>query len=901
MTEEPRRSGRATKGQHTKNFDIDEIPTRKTASKSKARKQAHKEQTPEEEEEGAGEEIRCVCGINEEDEDDEGRKFICCEECGAWQHNDCMEITEDEDNLPEKYYCEQCHPQDHQDLLDKIKRGEKPWEETARLRKEKRKTHRKKGGRRSKKARQSDAKSEATSEEIHRGRSTTSAHDRNGEASGAQNGRAASKNTGGQKRKQSEPAAVSQEPEQPKPKVRRVSSQHATPSKLAEKAAQHKSSKTPSKAPAKPMAPALSTPQAKDGLSQIELVNSPDELQHESRKKAAVPLINLFIQATTNAQKEGAFSLPEGATAASIGQRLGLVVEWSMYMNHCNGTGPPSRSYSDQLRTILYNVKRNPVLRNRLLSGNLTPDAISMMKSEDMASEELQQQIAETKKEMEKQHVLVKEDGPRIRRTHKGEELVGDAGDSQLSGAETNYNIPEPARHNADTTTSAPSATSPHSSPRGSPKVELPESSMFGGPRGPLSIDTKNAPQTTGHRKSSTANFNIQDVWSSVHSPDHDRQRQQQPASAGPTTQTRNVQADAEIDRLLAKEDIDMESPPYSPVDYSSNPDIVWHGKITLNGVEFQSSAKHVAGGDISSRIPWSRVIPETLHVDGRIGLEQANAYLCGLRYSKSQDLSVLAISPPENPQARRCFDTLSKYFTDRKRYGVVSTNSDPAVVDTYIVPLAAGSDQKPDFMDLLIDMYLDDPRPEPLLLIILITKIPFARNMPVNHDITENNQIVNTATTGPAAPQAYGIAPHLPLSTAPAMANQTAAASPVSMTSVPSGPHFASPVTPITPMQNAYHQPPYPSQAQQSQGMAVPQSAPKGAQAATIVLGQLAQSPAIQELLLQTPGLGINEFTLLKSVVESEPNTLNDYGLLLQTLQSRAQANNPPAAAPGA
>ncbi len=99
-----------------------------------------------------------------EDEDDD-RKMIICDGCAAWQHNECMEISENDKELPKEYFCEICNPEDHQELLAKVNRGEKPWEERAKereRREEERKARRRKGGKRGKKARPSDVKSEAS-------------------------------------------------------------------------------------------------------------------------------------------------------------------------------------------------------------------------------------------------------------------------------------------------------------------------------------------------------------------------------------------------------------------------------------------------------------------------------------------------------------------------------------------------------------------------------------------------------------------------------------------------------------------------------------------------------------------------------------------------------------------
>lgn len=92
--------------------------------------------------------------------------MICCDQCSAWQHNDCMGLTFAKGEEPDEYYCEQCKPENHKDLLEKISRGERPWEEVAERRrkeaeekKHSRRRKSKKGGRR---GRPSEAKTDAS-------------------------------------------------------------------------------------------------------------------------------------------------------------------------------------------------------------------------------------------------------------------------------------------------------------------------------------------------------------------------------------------------------------------------------------------------------------------------------------------------------------------------------------------------------------------------------------------------------------------------------------------------------------------------------------------------------------------------------------------------------------------
>lgn len=152
---EPRRSVRATKGQHTKSFDELEpsaAPRRRQAKKSK------KAQLQEQEETETEEVIRCVCGATEQDEDS-GEAWISCETCYVWQHNVCVGVSSFEDEIPDNYWCERCRPQDHKALLDGIAKGERPWEARRKAHEETEKKKRR-GGRKPKGKRPSDSKDE---------------------------------------------------------------------------------------------------------------------------------------------------------------------------------------------------------------------------------------------------------------------------------------------------------------------------------------------------------------------------------------------------------------------------------------------------------------------------------------------------------------------------------------------------------------------------------------------------------------------------------------------------------------------------------------------------------------------------------------------------------------------
>lgn len=702
MADEPRRSGRATKGQH-KNLDlVPDVPSKKAKAKSLSKEKSAKpsaEPTPAPSEEGEEEEIiRCICGEYEEEEDIE-RDMICCDKCLAWQHNDCMGLTFPKDQAPDEYFCEQCKPENHRELLDKIARGEKPWEEAAQRRQqeieEKKAAKRKKGKKGGKKggARASDVRPESSAPSTPAAASETPVAPSASRLSTDQDKTPAPANDGAavsaQKRKFDEHKEPLTPDTGPKQKQQRLSE----PRKSVEKAIK------PS--PADSRKPSIAE-------SQPEIVEKPEDITSEGRRKVATYLINVFTDQINVAQKQGTYKLPSGKAVDDVSRPLGLAVEHAMYAALCGGSGEPNDAYRNQLRTITFNVKANSSLRDRLLTGTLTPTTLATMSSQDMASEEQQQKDAEIKRAAEKQHEIMKEQGPRIRRTHKGEELVG--GDSQAGTSESIFSSAAAVRRPTLDESNVPE------SPTGTKDRTQPPPS-------------EHPPKLSGDQQQNVALNGAVHRSHSPGPPTQDAMFPEVPAHLHqPLPIAGMAPADEDIDKLLKDEDV--ESPPYSPKDYQGS-DYVWFGKISMNHVaEFSSSGKYVAGADLSGRIPWRQLAPLTLRIDGRMDVKLASDYLCGLRFSNSTDVTVLAIAAPHIPSERAGFDRVFNYFTERNRYGVVGKHPLPAVKDVYVIPVDAGARQKPEVIELLENNSLDDPLPDRLLLMVFVVRTSDAPNL---------------------------------------------------------------------------------------------------------------------------------------------------------------------------
>jgi hypothetical protein len=458
----------------------------------------------------------------------------------------------------------------------------------------------------------------------------------------------------------------------------------------------------------------VSEPQQKSPLSDLPVKILDLET---SRQTVANLLLRNLKPPITVAVQAGLYYLSDNDTIEAKAERLAIEIENAVHITH------PKTSYSKQARSIAFNIKANQELCNGLLTRTLTPSALAVMTTDDMASKELKAETAEMKARADKQSIMITDnDGPRVRRTHKGDEIVED----------NNFAVPDDrmstVRRRSMLDPNAEMATRSRENSPGN-EVELPEniddhrsrgdirSHVI--PRQPLMVETKQ-PNSPLRKASGQNNFDIHKIYSSVQSPVGAQHIRRPSGNTAPPVNGPGV--DPEIDKLLQDDD-GNESPPYSPAEYNSDPDIVWHGTVTMDSIaKFPAVAKHIGGADLSSKIPWGDILQKELRVAGRIDQEKANEYLCSLRYSQPTDVVIVAVTPTGEAAALG-YQELFNYFHSKNRYGVLTNKGVGNIRDTYLVPVPPSPGSLPDFVINLEGHKIPEERTEPMILVTLVIR----------------------------------------------------------------------------------------------------------------------------------------------------------------------------------
>lgn len=429
-----------------------------------------------------------------------------------------------------------------------------------------------------------------------------------------------------------------------------------------------------------------------------------DELRNSNRQSVVRYLSKCMLDHAKRLVAEKKITLQPNSTVEALCENRALQIEHHLYLNHFAG-GQIVSEYQKKSRSISANLKSNSSLSDEILGGRLSCERLSHMTTEEMASEELKELTQQVRLESEKHNTLINETGPRIRRTHKGEELVneeitGQSGQDTLLESGTLIRRPtepldEPLTH--DDSAQPDSPAQPNDISMSPPTLET--------PRSPQSNEASAPPPDKKNRS-----FSIENVWSHVESPDTERRPSRaMPTRPPPAPKPVDSKIDKDIDMLLKDEDQDVGTPPYSPAafddHYSPKPDpdhdSSWHGRVEMNQLaSIDATASLLGGPENIGEKKWFELIDSVLNIDGRIKHERATEYLCGQKFSKSSSM-VLASLKPQHSSNQAQFDRLFDYFKSKERYAVVGKHDLPCIKDLYIVPIDA-NETLPDWFNVV-------------------------------------------------------------------------------------------------------------------------------------------------------------------------------------------------------
>lgn len=626
--------------------------------------------------------------------------------------------------------------------------------------------------------------------------------------------------------------------------------------------------------PAKPLNPLL------DGAA-----GKVDDIQDSFRRKIASNIVKSFIEQTESLTKSGAVSLANGQTAETLGTRVALQVEHATFHVRSDGSGEPGAAYKDQMRAILNNMGTNADLAASIINQTLPADKLASMDPKDMATEEQKQRDAEEKQKMDKQHVLIEEQGPRIRKTHKGDEYVDEAQAAAASNPTAPPAPPGPIRKQSGISKDGDTKGSTGTAP-GDKVMRKPSAQGKGRPFG------------DSRRKSSSSNFDINKVWSGVQGspteadvpkfPEVSQRVSPSPAAAP------NAGNDPEIDNLLKDEENDSE-PPYSPKDFSVE-GVVWKGKVVGGSLgTFNTVAKFAAGcqPDVPNLgLSWPEVMPAEIKLHGRIQPSKADEYLCGLEYSNTTELVIVNILEPKEPNEHAQFTKFFNYLKQKGRYGVGMQHSVPAIKDIYLLPMEAGQ-ALPTVMRAL-EHDIPDPVPERSFLVPIVIKWT---ELPHNAErVRQQQQQLASSTMSPSVGPPVVQTPITPHESQPMYFDSQPPAQPQLGQGV-NGEFSTIQNPPPAPTQQLSTPPPQ-TQAQgqtapapaSAQGSAPPQQSPAAINALHILGQDMAQLPAVVNLIAQAPRAGESEFIIIKECIEENAEAGRSLAVLTQMLQQKYQ-----------
>ncbi|KAI8144286.1 transcription factor S-II, central domain-containing protein [Fennellomyces sp. T-0311] len=336
--------------------------------------------------------------------------------------------------------------------------------------------------------------------------------------------------------------------------------------------------------------------------------------------------------------------------------------------------------YKTKFRSLLHNLKdkANQAFQLSVVKGELTPDKLVKMSSEDMANPELKSRSLSMREESIKNSVLKRSNVPIIKKTHKGDIIM--------------IGTPDRDDHHPPLTREKPRWINTASTD----DAESRKSSFSETPTTPVAIS----------RDQRQDDQRFEDILARIGIGNRDDNASSNKRGASPfEDRPKKRKVEIDMEKLLGDEEefkLEFGSDAEEPEERSGTPPLpppvpqqptgppkpptIWRGRVNMPQVsEFEASARQI-GGRTLSESEWADVLSPTMWIEGRIPVDRVTQYVTQTQYATSREIVLLEIEAT-GPASFQNARTLLEYFATRQRYGVVGHNK-TKIKDFYLIPL---------------------------------------------------------------------------------------------------------------------------------------------------------------------------------------------------------------------
>lgn len=414
--------------------------------------------------------------------------------------------------------------------------------------------------------------------------------------------------------------------------------------------------------------------------------------REEAKHKAVQMLVKPLLNRAENLLLEHEMLLPQGKNAASFCVDVAVAVERAVF-RICYKAAKIAAEYNNKIRSIYFNLGKNIFLASEVLRGGIPPERLAQMTTDEMANKELQEYMTRVRIQSEINVTLVTTDEPRIRKTHKGEELVEPLQESSHS-PRPEESLFQPAIEIHQPENIQPGHMAKSQGLINTHTMELGTSQDIWTLVGLNSPEGSNSPNR-GHQQYVLSSFHQEQEDSECYEDSGGSEK-----STPCTSQDDMCLGHSQLGRSLSPPST-FGSPSRDQMTATGMEGERWVGRIEMRGIEGTCTIGELMGGpDSICGVNWSSLLDELLYVDSDINPEIANSFLKDLCISNSTSVMMVSLRPLSRADETEWTEVFN-HFKDIGCHGVISKRYPGCIRVMYLIFLET-HDRIPSWFEFL-------------------------------------------------------------------------------------------------------------------------------------------------------------------------------------------------------